>query len=368
MRRRRRDASSAPIRFDSGELAVEYTAGFNTNAGMPLPVKQVTVHYRRLDDIAGAFGARSLEQYLRAALNTLDNGVRIADRLRHRLWQRSGDDNLFINILHDSGTAVFGDLTHFTRGHLQALFDAGLIDEPVVNVEQLPAPEHMEYVHSIMFWLVIGGHVFLIQSQSLRTDALEQYLTWLLANRTRTIVAPAHVILASRFDPAAVGGDLSDLKEIVIGGIVTPAEPREAPLRVTEVTETGEVTARRGTLFGQAREVLAALFGGHAQADEYLRVVPAEAELSVEVHIGYKTRKRRIDRQPLQALERGLRNLGDGELTVVAREGKRAPDGDIRLQQTVAVTVNGSLLDPTDVRAKMMAVYRNFVDTGKIAP
>jgi hypothetical protein len=220
-----------------------------------------------------------------------------------------------------------------------------------------------------MFWMVIADHVFIIQSQSLRTETVEQYLTWLLVDRTQVLRDPAHVLLASRFDPAAVGGGPSEIREIVIGGIVSPAAPDRAhePDRVLEVEQAREVTAtRRGTRFGQARAVLAALFGGQAEADAYLQEVPPDADLSVEVHIGYKTRKRRISRAPLTALETGLRNLADGEIRVTGKDADQLSSGDVRLHQTATIETDGSLLVAEDVRAKMLAAYRSLVELGKI--
>jgi hypothetical protein len=332
--------------------------------------KSVTIQYRRLQDVADVFAQTTLEAQLRTAISLEVNRVRIRDRLAHRIWTRdpAGQDNLFANTLYDSGTYLFGDIVHFSRGHLQALFDAGLTDNPTVPVRQLPAPERMEYVHSIMFWLVIGNHVLIIQSQSLRTEIAEQYFTWLLTERTRTMTAPAHVLLASRFDPAAVGGAPTDIKEIVIGGVAPVPQAHEvgAP-RIVELDHQEDLTARRGTGFEQARGVLAALLNSDAQADAFLRNVPAEAEFSVVVHIGYKTRKRHISRAPLAALEAGLRNMAHGELRVAGRGADRLATGDVRLHQTAMIEADGSLLQPDDVREKMLAVYRSFVELGKIA-
>lgn len=44
----------------------------------------------------------------------------------------------------------------------------------------------------------------------------------------------------------------------------------------------------------------------------------------------------------------------------------RLASGDVRLQQTAAIAIEGSLLVAEDVKAKMLAAYRSFVDLGKI--
>ncbi|MGQ9370538.1 hypothetical protein [Azospirillum sp. A39] len=341
-----------------------------------MPKKTVVVHYRRMEHIGEPLPGTTLEAACREAFCTQIDGTRIADRLRHRIWTRdqAGEDYLFANFYHDDGASLFGDVTHFTKGHMQALFQAGLIDEPVVPIRQMPAPEDMEYIHSIMYWLIVSNHVFILQSQSLKTRTLEDYLTWLISDKAATRAKPFQIVLSSKFDPAAVGGDLSNITGITIGGIIAPGVEADGEVEgpaqhvLHEAVQRGAITARRASAFAQAREILSTLLGGSAQADEYLRSVPQEAELSLEVHIGYKSRKRKIDRAPLKALETGLRNLDDGDLKVTARDGHKGPDGDIRLREPVSVETIGALINPVDAREKMLAVYQSLVKNEKIAP
>jgi hypothetical protein len=78
---------------------------------------------------------------------------------------------------HDGGTFFFGDLTQYTRGFLQAII--AVSDAPMLNVEQQPPPDGKEYLHSMMYWTVVGNHALMIQSRSLTGKHLEEYTTWL---------------------------------------------------------------------------------------------------------------------------------------------------------------------------------------------
>jgi hypothetical protein len=93
-----------------------------------------------------------------------------------------------------------------------------------------------------------------------------------------------------------------------------------------------------------------------------LESVPDDAKLEVDVHIGYRTRKRSISRAPMQE---ALRNLPEGEITAVGRDG-RMVGGDIRLSHRVSVLKSGSLLDPQDVIRALREAHKYFVDNGKI--
>ena len=101
-----------------------------------------------------------------------------------------------------------------------------------------------------------------------------------------------------------------------------------------------------------------------ADVQELLGSIPEGADLDVSVHIGYKTKKRRVSRAPMQ---QALRNLPEGEITAIGRSG-RMTGKDIRLSFPVRVLSNGNLLDPIDVKAKLLAAYEYFVENGKIEP
>jgi hypothetical protein len=226
----------------------------------------------------------------------------------------------------------------------------------------------------MMYWMVINNHVMTIQSRSLSTRHLEQYLTWLLKERTTQMSANGQVLLTAKFDSDEVGGDLDDIREIIVGGTgAVEAAPTRLPHEPTAAPETPEPVTEREVdqhvgvdahrSWGQrAIDVLRAIMNNEADVQNLLKSIPEGADLDVSVHIGYKTRKRRVTRAPMQ---QALRNLPDGEITAVGKNG-RLTGKDIRLSYPVRVLSTGSLLDPIDVRTKLRAAYDYFVENGKI--
>jgi hypothetical protein len=323
------------------------------------------------------------------AMDSTHAGRLVRERYLSRVMT-NGDDSYFANIYADTvlggDSIAFGDVIHFTHGHLQALLANTAADVASLPVRQMPAPAQNEYVHSQMFWLVKDNHVFVIQSMSLRTAELEQYLAWLLGARG-PLSYTGPMVLSSQFDAEAVGGDLNDIQEIIVGGVTSappverptvPPSTGERPDSAREVMARGEVGTSRNTGWAQAKEILQTLLGGDPQiAEDVLRTVPEEAELRVEVHIGYKTKKRQIDRTSLQQLEAGLRNLPDNELTVRGKDGVKTPNGAIRLQHKASVLLTkmqdgdveviGSLLDPHDVMRAMYEAYTTMSANGKLS-
>jgi hypothetical protein len=95
-----------------------------SGGGMAKTARQpVTIHYRRLEDVTGAFGKQTLEAAIRKAMSHRFDGGKIAAHWKRRAWvvPPSSEDTLLMNIHHDGGSYYFGDLTHYTKGYLQTL-------------------------------------------------------------------------------------------------------------------------------------------------------------------------------------------------------------------------------------------------------
>jgi len=347
---------------------------------MAVDRKAVTIHYRKFTRPATL--PHTLEELVRRAMSTTVDGAQVKNRYLARLFTMA-TDNYFINTYHDVAGAtplVFGDILHFTSGHLQALCQTADQSAASVPVQQMKAPEQSEYVHSQMFWMLKDDHAFVIQSMSLRTAEFEQYLDWLLKTKTTHLPGGQPVVLDARFDVDAVGGDLGDIQEIIVGGVASPAPTvageEMVGERVTEVTHHGQIDTGRRAGWDTARAILRELLGGDANVASLMQAVPADAELNVQVHIGYQTKKRKVDRVALRQLETGLRNLPDSQLQVRGRSGSIASDGKIRMHHNASIKLLkaqygdsqliGSLLDPTDVLRGMVEAYATFVANGKI--
>lgn len=267
-----------------------------------------------------------------------------------------------MNVHADGGTNYFGDLTLYTKGYMQALL-AEIPDVPSLTVEQQPPPRGKEYVHSMMYWMAIKNHLLMIQSRSLTSKQLEEYLTWLLKDRSSAISPTGQVILQAKFDASDVGGDLNDIREIIVGGqatnLKTMTAEKAAPVP-KESTKYKEIGTRKPWPT-RALEVLRAVMNNEADVQKLLESVPEGANLDIAVHIGYKA-KREVSRAPMQE---ALRNLPEGEITAIGRNG-RMTGSDIRLSHPANVLKSGNLLDPNDVVRALREAYRFFVENGKI--
>ncbi|MBD9402102.1 hypothetical protein [Comamonas sp. CMM02] len=349
---------------------------------MAVGKKPVTIHYRRFDNSFMSDG-RTLEELVHSAMNSIVDGAKIRARFTSRL-QVLGEHNYFVNFFEEKSGQVdiaFGDILHFTEGHMQALFRKVSNDAEKVEVRQMPAPEKAEYVHSQMFWMIKGNHAFVLQSQSLKTKDLEDYLSWLLQKKTRVLQSDVPIVLASQFDQSVIGGDIGDIQEIIIGGVATkPAnEPdlrKESEIinKESTITQENNLDLRNVAGWDTARKILVELLGSDARVDSLLNAVPQDVDLRVQVHIGYQTKKKKIDRVALKQIETGIRNMPDSQIQIKSKGQSRGFDGTIRLHHNANIDLirvqerSGTLLDPVDVQRAMVEAYSIFVSNGKISP
>ena len=164
---------------------------------------------------------------------------------------------------------------------MQALIERAE-DAPTLDVEQEPPPEGKEYVNSLMYWFVAKDHVLIIPSRSLGAPQLERYFSWLL-RENGTIGDTGHVILKAEFDAAELGGDLGDIREIIVGG-TSPVLP-EISTQVIDRDQFHRLTSS-SSWSERAVAVLRAIMRNEADVKRLLRDIPREAELRVSVHVG----------------------------------------------------------------------------------
>ena len=337
-------------------------------------VRYATVHYRKLvREGSGVASGKALSAAIREALGRKHHsGERYKENWRHRLTPSPDDptQQRLANDVHTDAETAFGNLCVFTPGDLQTLIDATATSGSSANVGELIAPGGNEYLKGMAYWLIVGDHCYIVQHVAVRTKALEEYLTWLL-REAQAVSAQGTIVLQTAFDAASVGGDLDNVHSIEIGGLAPETIEDEvgAPSAVALTTEVEErkTLGRERAPFGKAMNIVSELLGPLA-ADEILAKVPTEAALEVMVNIGYRAKRRKMDRTTMRDLATRLRNIDDGEVTVRGKDGRVRGDA-VWLQQQMPfklVRTNGNLLDLEDARKQLIKVHRRFLEDGKI--
>ena len=348
--------------------------------------KSCRIHYRKLSRDGEIFPAESLSNRINAALDSDGGGgTQVRSSVGHRVtdcpaqpgYQRALN-NYSLGDGYDFGTTCL-----FAPGQMQALLKLAADDaQPdlaavleAYDIAEQAAPAGHEYLHGLSYWLALGDHFYQIQSVSLQVGAMEEYLTWLLAEKTSVIGAAQYVVLQAVFDQEQLGDDEPSF--IQVGGIVPetirnikpePIEQVASPAQMVEIDEREKLGG--GALgWAKSREILVDLYGA-IKAEELINAVPDEASLEVLVSIGYRSKKRKLQKGFMKDLAAGLRNLPDGEVTVRTKNGtSKGPDARIFQDMSILKIGDSSgLLSLEDARDQMLEVHRRFLHDGKIEP
>ena len=341
--------------------------------------KRVKIHYRRLRRDNEQFpDGTSLQDAIVAAMDAqLADGSRIKQRVRNRLALVPGQEGAqrLLNNYHAATDAAFGTICLFSPGELQALLKPSDENQAEISadtleqwdIEERAAPTGNEYLHGICYWYVTGDHFYLIQHTSLQSKAMEEYFTWLLRDQSSIIGGDKYVELKLEFDRDQIG-DLTDVKSIEVGGLVPETGPQPEPTqRIIEVEAHETIADKVKAGWAKGRAILNDLLG-EVEAQKIIDSMPEDAALDVTVNIGYRAKKRKLQREFMRNLETGLRNLPHGEIKVRDKYGEiKGDDARLSADMTVKkIADNSSLLDLESARDQMAEVHRRFVHDGKI--
>lgn len=345
--------------------------------------KTVTIHYHYAVETADRLQARTLQQLLMDAMTTRDTAVQrdpqpnIGERWRSRAWEEAGNDEiLLMNLIHYNESYFYGDLLDFTRNEYQAVIDEETGGE-TADLSQFEPPEGSSFVRGMLYFTVIGNHVFLIQDKAVRSNRLEDYLNWIL--RTKTQCLPhdsAFSLNASVSLPE--GAAFSDLQEIQVGGLridgpesTPPAgddddrSPEEPSLPAAASQPT---TVREDRIEGSAaRRILEDILNDETEVDALVNRVPPGASLEVNVSFSYRENSGKRKKISNQALQGALRHMPYGQITGIGPDGKVLSE-DMRLSQKHTLRLYEGLPSEDEVIRACLETYGYFVHHGKISP
>ena len=326
--------------------------------------RYATVHYRKF---VPAGISMPLATAVVRALTVIDGGVRYGDdwQLRVEKIPRDPPQSRFINNVHSDGPTIFGTLCVYSEHQMQTVIDSQS-HAANVDISDAQAPAGADYLHGIAYWLIIDDHCYVVQHPRATSKTLEAYLTWLL-RKTKMLQGDQTVLLRAEFDVATVG-DPDDIMSIEVGGLATESgKNHEYQITTQEVEERRLLDKVKPTLT-KASAVLESLFGSIG-AEQIMGAVPIGAALDLTVNIGYRSRRRKIDRSGLRDIGTRLRNLEDGEIKIRGRNGTTHGD-DARLHLKMPfrlIRPNGSLLELQHARSQLRKVHDRFLEDGKIA-
>ena len=338
------------------------------------------VHYRRFAPIDGAWAGENFQTLLAKCFKrTTPSGIPVADDYGSRTFIFPGDAQFqwFCHNIVQADTSIFGSLCLFSpdiwaavirrkgMGENEQTLEKALAD---LEIAERPPADGEDFLRGIAYWLVVKDHLFVVQHVALQTKAFEQYFSQLFA-ASALAGNGEKFSLISVFDKDVVGGDLGDITAVQIGGLASRPKLIEGTgdIVVKEEDTQTKLGERRVSRFDKALDILKTMFG-EPDAEKIMESLPAEAELEVDVRFGYRSKKRSVSRAPLAQIAEAGRNLPDGEVRAIGRDGKQVGN-DLRLSAPMPfklVRDRSSLIELDNARQQMLRAFQRFVEDGKI--
>lgn len=318
--------------------------------------KKVNIQYRKLEDLSGGFGTHTLMSALSASLRYISSKGAIADSVESRQYDvDKAYGTLVLNYVEDSQTFFFGEIVRFEPGADLPLLQIGA-NVKAYNLTQAKAPQGHEPIRGVLYFMAIGNHVMVLESD-VSTGRAETYLSWLLSDATASAAKGTHVILVAELSAQAGAMQLSQVEQVVFKPRpVSPADP-QAPMVPVTVGETSRGVSETNTL-----EVLRA--AGMDDTD-IQKLVEADTKIEVTLQIKFKGQRRR---KPLgiEDANRLLRNIPEEQVTLIGPGGRQKEGKIVKLAYPANVEMVGSLLETKDVARALYEGYKYFVSNGYI--
>jgi len=284
----------------------------------------------------------------------LDTAIGSVPRPVDRFEATDTDSRRFINTFRRAETLWVGNLFDFTEGSLPAGFilDPTATELPVQALAEVDGTKR--FIESNLYFGLMGDHVVIMPSGSLRVADLQRHLNWLLRERTNTLPQEAHVVLMDESAPE-VRANWNGVRAITFRSPLTPELLLEP-----ESTDTAWL--------GRALQpLLRGLFSGDLTIGN-LEASDAQSleRLSVTLQVKYKGRVEHVDTRLLDHLAAILPDEEANKYEFEVKGIGRVKGGQVKLAHKKSIQYGDSLPVFVNVAAKMHEWLYRLLEQGRI--
>lgn len=326
--------------------------------------KPIVTRYRRLAISPFASKAITLQEAVAEAMQAEVAGVKLKNNyvLRECTELAHTTDTFVLADPKIEDEFFFCELARFEKGaNIPLCWGSKGNPGALVIGQQVPGQDR-EALLGVLQFMIVGNDVILIESGGLRTGRLEEYLTWLLKERSGSLPNGAHILLETEFEISTVGGaTISDVKEVSLRPIsLKDGEGRPIP----DAMEQRD--AKDTTKTDVARQILELMGNTEADIDELIGEVPADGDVMLRLSLLFKKGRGKGAVQPATASARQMfRNMDDDSIELKGRDGKIVGKMTTIFRET-RVKLIGSIIDMQDAARVMWESYEYWIANSKI--
>ncbi|UPG86869.1 hypothetical protein L2Y94_05805 [Luteibacter aegosomatis] len=295
---------------------------------------------------------------------------------------------VFINRFEDYNGVTFGQLVTLEAGRVQQVItvddSADYYSIDAMTSDKIPsegqgaanaAEKRREFLDSVLYFGVLGNHVVLLQSASLRSNHLEAHLTWLLSMHAKTIQTGSMLVLNDKAAEETYERlRKAPVKSVRIGApltsdmVIDPSDVTDARHSEIVMHEKTEAARVRVVPRGAAAEMLmAALKDGFFEKlnlDEALD----ESNIQVALEVTYNRKTSKAGHKVLDSIATSLRHLPESDVRIDLEGGGTIRGSDLRLSGPIKVEYNNGLINEALLFHAMHQWLYSKVNSSEVDP
>ncbi|ORM66109.1 hypothetical protein [Pantoea rwandensis] len=352
--------------------------------------RQKSIHYK----LAGLSNCSSdLQSILESIL--LEDGT--ASKVGMRREQISPSDSQsgfrLVNRSNTFKTILFGQLVLFEQGKSQALMtisdDVDFYDINAITSEQIklegdetPTEEEKvkvkrEFIDSILYFGVLGNHMVIVQSSSLRARDLETHLGWLIHSFSDSFNSSSALLLRDKPSAEVIRKmDEAPVKRITLGSVpvktqndkgeITMMNSPNLPVKTEVGNKVEKVRKVRFMPTGKGGSILKAAFGEEWFSNLRLEDSLDESNLQVNLEITYFRKTTNDGQRVMDTLASSLRHTESDDIEIELQGGGIIKGSDLKLSGSISVQYNNGLIDENDLYLRMHKWLIGKIGSGEI--
>ncbi|MBP6894315.1 MAG: hypothetical protein KBC94_07825 [Pseudacidovorax sp.] len=284
---------------------------------------------------------------------------------------------------HDvvSGCLV-GYLTVFERGAAQPVINDDA-DATTLKLGALAPPKaedggvQQQFVPGVVYFAIHQNHLAIVQSASIRANALESHLSWLLKERTSHLPATVGLVLSDEAQKATKEKiRQSHVKKIALGQpLMEQVQPEELPSEVEQPAPKGQKKGMKPAKFrphGPAVEFLRSFFPDENQFEKLGFDEVFDGNLEVWIEVRYPKRKRSKPEDAVKFMDTlgiALRDVEGDQVALELADGKTVTGKELKIASTLeAPLLANGLPDHQKLWDAMVGWMLGQISNGVIDP
>ena len=313
----------------------------------------------------------TLQDMLEATLLDTKSDYHFAARRRESLTEDGKSFRLINRFKNYEKDMFLCQIVQFEQGRSQMtieidegadMFEVKPISSKDIKKGKAPSAHDTEFLESMLYFGIMGNHMVVMGSQSLKSRELERHLNWYLKHLTNQVDDIAIMLSDKPTNEALVQLSKSPAKSVEIGSSVT-YEPASVGAFEKDVNEVKNL---RWSPAGLGANILECLkdngFIGNMDFEESLD----DANLQVSIEFKYKRKTTKSGQRVLDTLSNSLRHVDKDDIKIRLKGGGVIQGDDLKLSTQISIPFLNDNIDESALYYSMRTWLNSKITTNEV--